>query len=567
MPVIEVRPASWGSELRRELRCVRWPKDAPALLVTPRFGPRTLGRFARQHQGREWMAARIHKNEVWCFFSGSGCWQCLTDWLSLRDWPVARPGPAWGRRASMWMRSQLDAQRPDGLRVGDLASGLATDHVIVRRPQCAVCGDPNLQGVRQGIPRESEAAKVQRLERYVSPVTGFLGSLRVYQLAGVHLAEAEFLNPGQKPAWAVGLGTTKLQAKLRCLGEAAERYSLGWQGHERAVERSWEDLGDERCESELLWPFSDRQYADRDNWNGGEWGFPWITAKLGRREVTRWSEAHSLVTGAKKLVPAEMVYFGARTRSKYFVSDTIGCAAGSSWEGAVLRGLFEWIERDAVAIWWYNRLKRPSVELDSHANRRAVPWLQFLKGCGRPFWVLDLTTDLGVPVAAAISESTRGSHVAMGFGCDWDMELAFAKALRELCQVTKGIENCRFESLPRNSMERAFGRWSSRAAASKEPHLAPWERERRIPSSGSAGQRVVTVEAVVSRLSQAGVEPLAVGYWRPEIDFPVARVLAPGLCHPWHRLGIRRLYEAPVRMGLLKQSKAEAKLNPVPFVQ
>ena len=50
-------------------------------------------------------------------------------------------------------------------------------------------------------------------------------------------------------------------------------------------------------------------------------------------------------------------------------ADSNGCAAGSVLEEAVLQGLLELIERDAVALWWYNRLRRPAVDLESADDR------------------------------------------------------------------------------------------------------------------------------------------------------------------------------------------------------
>ena len=45
-------------------------------------------------------------------------------------------------------------------------------------------------------------------------------------------------------------------------------------------------------------------------------------------------------------------------------ADSNGCAAGNTLEEAIVQGFLELVERDAYAIWWYNRLQRAEVDLD-----------------------------------------------------------------------------------------------------------------------------------------------------------------------------------------------------------
>jgi ribosomal protein S12 methylthiotransferase accessory factor len=43
------------------------------------------------------------------------------------------------------------------------------------------------------------------------------------------------------------------------------------------------------------------------------------------------------------------------------------------------------------------------------------------------------------------------------------------------------------------------------------------------------------------------------------------KVVVPGLRHFWPRFGPGRLYDVPVRLGLLPAPLAEAELNPLPL--
>ncbi|MET5116207.1 YcaO-like family protein, partial [Burkholderia pseudomallei] len=55
----------------------------------------------------------------------------------------------------------------------------------------------------------------------------------------------------------------------------------------------------------------------------------------------------------------------ASSGAEYCVHNQNGCAAGACIEEAFLQGLLELVERDAVAIWWYNMLLRPAVDIES----------------------------------------------------------------------------------------------------------------------------------------------------------------------------------------------------------
>jgi len=52
---------------------------------------------------------------------------------------------------------------------------------------------------------------------------------------------------------------------------------------------------------------------------------------------------------------------------------------------------------------------------------------------------------------------------------------------------------------------------------------------------------------------------------RPDIGFPVVKVVVPGLRHFRPRFGPGRLFDASVTMRWLDRARKEDELNPVPF--
>ncbi|MCQ6458662.1 YcaO-like family protein, partial [Vibrio parahaemolyticus] len=69
---------------------------------------------------------------------------------------------------------------------------------------------------------------------------------------------------------------------------------------------------------------------------------------------------------------------------------------------AVLQGFLEVVERDAAALWWYQRSRKRGVDWRSFNERYLSEVQQYYASCGRTFWVLDITSDLGIPCFVAL---------------------------------------------------------------------------------------------------------------------------------------------------------------------
>lgn len=75
-----------------------------------------------------------------------------------------------------------------------------------------------------------------------------------------------------------------------------------------------------------------------------------------------------------------------------------GHAAGNCLEEAILQGLLELVERDAVGIWWYNRVPRSEVALETFEQPYFLELAAHYRDLGYHLWVLDVTNDVGIPV-------------------------------------------------------------------------------------------------------------------------------------------------------------------------
>jgi ribosomal protein S12 methylthiotransferase accessory factor len=284
-----------------------------------------------------------------------------------------------------------------------------------------------------------------------------------------------------------------------------------------------------------------------------------------------WTPAWSLTEQRRRLVPAAYAWYGHPDAVKYFYcfADSNGTAAGNCPEEAIVQGFCELAERDAVALWWYNRVRRPGVDLDSLGDPSYVDALrQLYAGMGRSLWMLDITSDLGIPAFAAVSHriGQRCEDILVGFGAHLDPQIGAMRALTELNQFLPAVEQRNADgSTQYVEDDPGTLEWWRQAKIAREPWLCPDDRtaSRRLSDfpAYEDDDMAGAVAACLRAATSAGVELVVLNQSRPDLDLSVVRVLAPGLRHFWRRLAPGRLYDVPVRLGWLDAPTPEDKVN------
>ena len=152
-----------------------------------------------------------------------------------------------------------------------------------------------------------------------------------------------------------------------------------------------------------------------------------------------WTAVWSLTAEDWRYVPTAHCYYlpPGRDAPSGPLANSNGHAAGPTLTDAVLAGLLELIERDSVAIWWGNGLRRPPVDLDRLADPAIDTLREAHAELGRDVWALDVTTDLGVPVVVAVSarRDEGAPDLLVGFGADLDVAVATRRAMTEMTMV------------------------------------------------------------------------------------------------------------------------------------
>ncbi|HEX5406779.1 MAG TPA: TOMM precursor leader peptide-binding protein, partial [Pseudonocardiaceae bacterium] len=611
------------------LNVVTGAADLSIVLCADYLDPRLAAvDAAHRLTGRPWLLAKPVGTIIWVgpVFqpTAAGCWSCLEQPLSRHRNAESCAQEALGHdelvrcpdssvpplasaalnlialEAVKWLAGYRH-EHQQSVWTFDSLDLSGRHHALRNRPQCPVCGDPDLVRAQARRPvvlrpdcriadsagghRALSAERVRdRYQHLVSPVTGIIKEIRRDDhgpaffnsfRSGANIAAKARSLTGLRSVLRNsngGKGTTALQAEVGALCEAAERYSGSFHGDEERIRGSLRSLGELAIHPNACQLFDERQYRTRMAWNAEHSPFQFVGEPFTDNTIADWTPVWSFTQRRHRLLPTGLLYFGAPTvpGQVALVADSNGNAAGSSLEDAVLQGLFEVVERDAVAIWWYNRSRVSAVDLSAFAD----PWIAELRtvyaGLRRDVWVLDVTSDLGVPTMVAVSRRTDSEteDVMFGFGAHLDPAIALRRALTELNQLMPAVVD------PGTGRDLACDdpdatRWWRQATVANQPYLLPDPtREPLRPSDyhpvvcGDIGAEVGLIR---QRLEARGMELLVLDQTRPDIELPVVKVIVPGMRHFWSRLAPGRLYDVPVRLGRQSAPTSYEDLNPHPM--
>jgi ribosomal protein S12 methylthiotransferase accessory factor len=542
----------------------------------------------------------------------TACWTCLADRMRFNrqvkaflDRKEARRVAASPLGETMLGRSGVELAALEIARA--IASGFRTDlhqhlvsldlvgstvvrHYVPMRPQCPDCGRKELRDPERapsrirlraggrlvmtsgGYRAIAPAATVARFRKHVSPLTGVVSRLeRITTDDPLNASYAARHNFSPRPETvealkaglvgdSYGKGSTTEQGEASALMEAIERYCGMFQGDEIRTTRRFIDFppGDAILPNDIVL-MSDAQQE------GGPAGVPGPAETPARRFdpsiETEWSPVWSLRDERFKYVPTGLLYyFHQGPGDNQITADSNGCAAGNSLEEAIAQGFLELVERDAYAIWWYNRLRRPEIDLARLGDIYIGDVRAAFTAAGRRLWALDITSDLGIPVVVAIAHWSEGGreHIETGAGAHFDRRIAALRAVTELNQgLALGASG--------DTVEAQAGGDVDPLPLRRHRYLLPhgMAAARRGYSGFASLDRREQVLACVKLASRHGLDFLVLDQTRPDIEVPVARVIVPGLRHYYRRFAPGRLYEVPVRLGLRKRPLREAELNPL----
>jgi oxazoline/thiazoline synthase len=572
--------------------------------------------------GQPWVVCRTLGRRVWIgpLFSPlrSPCYECfrhrlsinlpIDAWLTSADPDVAAI-PGFIDEHAFRIAATILAEELRGFDGGAGTTGLdgllhtcdvdtleRTLHRVTRRPQCPACGDASMYAERVqreivltarakisladgGHRAQSADAIIARLSPLVDPLCGVITSLRATSFADspmhVYTAGLNLARPSHTFARlrhslrrnSGGKGFSDSQAKASALGESVERYSAVYQGDEPTVRASFSSFNGDAIAPNACMLFSDTQLANREQLNSRANILERIPSTFDENAVLDWTPVWSFTRGAHVHLPTSYLYYGCEpSETRFCAADSNGNAAGGSLEDAILQGFLELVERDATAIWWYNRIPRPAVDLTDVLGEHWPAVRDEYARRDREVWVLDLTTDLGIPAFAAVSRCTSGpsERLLLGLGAHLDPQVGVMRAISELHQMLVTVDSASTDA----AIEPDVRGWLTDARLVDHGYLAPsaLARRRRADYMSLMHSDLRNdVDWCRKRVEALGFELLTLDQTRADLELPVVKVIVPGLRHFRERFAPGRLYETPVALGWVPLARTERALNPIAF--
>jgi len=444
------------------------------------------------------------------FGPGTGCYACLTGRvkanLDPETDPTAAPSAHTSRFAGAVAGRELARHLQDGADIfGRVVVVPYTERVFLPLPNCACGGGRDRTLSREYVDRPLEGS-LGRAERGLDELVGIVQEVGEAESFPVpyYLArscDTRGFSDASAARDAAGVAVDWDSAFMKALGEALERYCAGiYRGEEFETGPPASMDGAVKpsafvCETE----------PDPD-------------------EEIEWVQGADLATSGTVALPAEFVHYpppAKRHRSPV----TTGLGLGNSPVGALLAGLYEVIERDALMLSWYSTfeplgLSIPDETFGTLAARAASEGLDVTP--------LLVTQDVDVPVVAVAVHREEWPRFALGSGADLDVTAAARSALSEALQNWMELRGMG----PADAEDAlgSIGRYAD-FPDSVEEYVDPATT---IPSGsvgdGASLQGTAELQAVLERVEEAGIDAYAARTTTRDVaqlGFEAARVLLP----------------------------------------
>jgi ribosomal protein S12 methylthiotransferase accessory factor len=376
-----------------------------------------------------------------------------------------------------------------------------------------------------------------------------------------------------------GAGLTIQKAYGAAIGECVERYASCFSNPEEWLYGSYnhlKDLGYDLIHPEKWALFHPQQWHQI------------VDEPFSQATPVAWVKAESMTQKREVWVPACLVYMSS---AKQFVQNdckkigpsvSTGTACANTRSEALLKGMYEVIERDAFIIMWRNRLSCPRVEINPENSLYAV----FRKVFDRPGLKYNLfytTLDLGVPSFFGYLQDLRRDPpaIVVGGAAHSDPQTAILKTLLELLQGLKWIDYLDKKLInnePGFSNIRSFDDRVHLYAFSdmQECFTFLQNSKKTIPLSDiksiDKGNTHSNLRHCLSIFKESNLEVIGIDLTTVDAytcGLHVVKVLVPG-CeqiegdHRYRFLGGERWRKVPVQLGLKSEETTLETLNPYP---
>lgn len=341
------------------------------------------------------------RHEQWIAVPSEVCRVCLSAWVDRTEeaayWVKAARVPGFIRR---WLSERVRyVERPLGdwkLAATD-AQCLSSSTVFIPPSPCCT--------------EHHDCAVNAEVSDLTGPVLAPCGTEPITEIRrpGMVVSRGTMPTVGSRPAfhWS-GQAPTIAESRKLALCEAVERASAC--GNEGAG----------GVDTHIPHVPSTDFGVDNERWN------------LSYDHCRNWTRAIRLGDETAWAVPTDMAFFWSDAQARFCYDSSSGAAVGRTWEDAVMSGLVEVIERDAVLAVWHGSMTVPEIDVDSINDRTYQAMLRHLRRQGLVIRAFYCPLSVGVPAVIAVCMDTERTFLCVGAAAAPDPYVAVRKALREV---------------------------------------------------------------------------------------------------------------------------------------
>lgn len=368
-------------------------------------------------------------------------------------------------------------------------------------------------------------------------------------------------------------------ALLKCLGEAIERYcNFVFFRNSTSFIGSLKGLEEEAVNPCLISCFSEGQLQ---------------SMKFKRFRVTedskfRWTKCKSLITNNFVHVPSQLIYLSypfLKNEPNIYPRISTGVAGGGCLSAALVRGIYEIVERDSFMIHYLNKLEPPKIDLKVISNDKVRKFLESAKRYKLEIVSLDVTSDLGVPVVVSIiiNRIGIGKAISVGLKSNFNIVDAIIGSIEEALHTRSWLRNeyeknhkeVKPSDLQKDSSIKLRGfLWYPFEAVRNLNFWIQSSKRKIIPSHYQTLSSGEQLKKLVKIFKKSGCDIYYKDLMTPslrKLQYHVVKVIVPQmqplyLNEKYPLLGGERLYSVPKRLGYTGKMESELNKYPHPFL-
>ena len=380
------------------------------------------------------------------------------------------------------------------------------------------------------------------------------------------------------PVSAAGKGRTAYQSQVSCIAEALERYSANFPILKiPEIKLRYCENPESLIHPNTIMQYSETQFENRLAINQSSMGMIHkVPIKFDENKEIYWTPIINMHDKENsKMIPTSMMGFNYMNNLQEGtgICCSNGLSSGNSVSEAMVQAIYEIIERDSCAIWWYNRLKVKRATIPSNIKSYIDDVISKLKELSRSFDLLYLPSDFPVHVIACVSHKSDGKQICVGLGSHSEYSVAVSRAVTEMYQMMVGETNKLNKKVDpdgNGGIEFIVQQWLLKEEICDHEYLISTDCiDSKLEINDCQNHHFISIEQelkwLLNLFKEKKMSVYGANYTSKSIGFPVAKVFIPGMRHFWPRFGPGRLYTLPVDLGYLKEAKTEVELNPIGF--